>query len=995
MSLLTVIGIMGVAFAFSTHLETREALQFVATNQARYVAEAGVAFARALLEEDQASSGVDDSTEGWATYGRGSDIDTDGDRIRDARWWPLQDPDARASGRYAWQITDEAGKANLNVAEADPSLARPGAINLISVLQRAGLDGQRASTTAAAIVAYRLGPDGKPGRAGIDDDADGAIDEADEYQPMALLGDDRRLEGMEELAAIAGFSAEELGRLAAFATVYSWDLNVSASGAARVNVNTTVAEELLSMLLDAGVRDPWQAAVNLSDAADRDVAMSRVTRSSQMIAITDQGALGSWTWSGAPSGHYASAQPGGAPLSYSATVTPGTYRVLARGLQAVKVGDVTIEGRLKRSVDPDESLGLLTLSGSVPIEVANREPTGTRCAFQGIELVSETAQSGVVVRGVEAIRFNEVMAEPVIELEATEATFNPQGSDWGCPVGSAACTNSGVGEGRWSWTVPGLRPGRYAVRVFGASPGQTVGLITIDGTTPPPLTHGQAHPATLLVGSDHRVDLAIGKTGADGTYYFQKLHVSAQPDGEYVEFINLSDGDIDMSGWSIEGELTAGRQAHLPAGSVIRAHGLLVAAVDLDDHQTGLQNNGLSARQVWEMPSSAAAVQLEFPSGAPSLDDDWLKIALPAGTMPRLMLRQGTNIVDEVEYPLAPTSTSVFQSLEKGDPSLIIDANGNSMDDGWYASLRLYTPGEPNDNEGLKEQVGVQTIIHDPAREVRVLNRPLAGVGELVGLSSGVAWRPFASGELAKIVDRLTVYGHRLEAEGHFLGEEGGDNAWHERADGAFEHYDPAQADVVGRWQWTELVDGHYRLNLYGRPGEQLAVRWWQADGAPSPWSPALSTDAQGRAVVGLVTIGMQQTPPNTLALDVRCASLSGVCHLDAVQLDPQLIRMGVVNINTAPREVLLALPGMTAGLADRLIAGRPFGNQGGKGRGIGDLLVGDVLGTDEETKLAVFEQLGHLVTTRSSVFQILSVGQALNGDRATATQRIQAIVQR
>ena len=68
--------------------------------------------------------------------------------------------------------------------------------------------------------------------------------------------------------------------------------------------------------------------------------------------------------------------------------------------------------------------------------------------------------------------------------------------------------------------------------------------------------------------------------------------------------------------------------------------------------------------------------------------------------------------------------------------------------------------------------------------------------------------------------------------------------------------------------------------------------------------------------------------------------------------LDPQFIRVGPVNINTAPVEVLRALPGMTDALATRIIAHRPYGDQDQKGRGIGDLLLGDVLAADEEDKL-------------------------------------------
>jgi hypothetical protein len=135
--------------------------------------------------------------------------------------------------------------------------------------------------------------------------------------------------------------------------------------------------------------------------------------------------------------------------------------------------------------------------------------------------------------------------------------------------------------------------------------------------------------------------------------------------------------------------------------------------------------------------------------------------------------------------------------------------------------------------------------------------------------------------------------------------------------------------------------------------------------------------------VIGQVTIGGGATSPGTLRLEARCASPGGVCHMDAVRLDPQLVRVGPVNVNTAPLAVLRALPGMTDAIASRLIAGRPYGDQDGKGRGIGDLLLGDVLSSDEDTKLA------------SDIFHILSLGQAMEGERPGASQRVETIVER
>jgi type II secretory pathway component PulK len=986
---------MGVAFMFSMHLETQEARQFVATTQAILTAEAGVSYARALLDEDRLGSRIDATDEAWATAGRGGDLDVDGDGSRDARWRLVEHAGRQASGRFAVRITDEAGKANLNAALAEPPPTGVGAVNLAALLEEAGVED--AGTAARAIEAARYGPDGKPGVGGVDDDEDGAIDEADEYQAFALRGDDERFENLEDLAQAAGLTAETLRRLSRLATVYSWDLNVAVAGEARLNVNTATADELLAVLLKAGVHDPWQAAVNMADYVDDDVEMSRVLKAAQAVLIADQGPLGDWSWSGEEPAHYASGQRGGSPLIWVASVPSGAYQVRALGRAGVPVGDVTLNGQLKTSVDSGELLGTFELDQSVTIEVAHRESGASSCAFRGIELVSDAAEgTGTVVRGIEAVRFNELMIEPTISMPVAEASFDAQGSDWACPVGSEVCVSSGVGRARWTWTSALVPPGRYYVRVFAAASGQTVGEVRV-GSDEELLVHGQHHPSALPVGSDGKITLAIGKTNPDETYYLKSVMLSLQPDAEYVELINLSDREIDVGGWAIEGELTGGRRALLPSGSVIKPHGLLVAAVDLEDRQAGLSGNGIDAASAWAM-EDVEAVELEFPGGAPSAGDDWLKIAAAPGSPTRLLLRSGEVTVDEVEYPLPPPTTS-FQSLEKGDPSVVLDGDADGVDDGWYPSLALYTPGLTNDNNGLNELEGLEVIVHDPAREATVLNRPLDGVGELAGLPSGRAWQPFSSAELAKIVDRLTVEGLRLEAEGRLTA---GADAWSETADG-YEHSSVAEPPVAGSWRWTDIPDGQYRLSLAAWSGERLSVRWQLGDGSFTPWSPGLSSDAQGAIVVGYLTIGEPPgdssgepgTPPNTLVLEAVCASVSGVCHLDRVQLDPQLIRVGPVNVNTAPLGVLRALPGMTEALAARIIAGRPYGDQRQKGRGIGDLLLGEVFGADEETKLAVFRRLAHLFTTRSDVFEIQSVGQSVQGERVNATQRIFTVVQR
>jgi type II secretory pathway component PulK len=987
-SLLTVIGIMGVAFVFSMFLETRAARQFIAATQARYLAEAGVSAGRAWLDEDRLGSRTDEPDEAWVSVPAGADADVDGDGTVESRWWLVEDGAGETAGRYAVRITDEAGKANLNAGEAQPAASGPAGINLTTLLQAAGIG--PAAEAAAAIEAYRYGPDTRPGVALVDDDGNGLVDDAAEYEPLALRGDDRRLEGLGELAAIAGLSREEIARLGRVATVYSWDLNVSVVGVLRANVNTSTATELVIALLEAGVEDPWQAAVNLADYVDADLALSLVTKASYVHDLVASGPLGSWDWAATPVGHYETDLAGGTPLTWSVEPTAGTYRIRARGVSGVPVGDVTIAGETRTGVEAGGYLGRFDVTGALVVSVAHHGAPGEACAFRGLELVPEEATGGSLVRGIEAVRINELMVEPVQEYPVSAADFEVQGSDWGCPVGGDTCTNSGVGQARWTWAAAGLRPGRYYVRVYGSAAGQTVGQVSVDGQSQL-LVHGQTHTVPVLVGADGKFSLAIGKSEADGTYYMGRAALSQQPDGEYVELINLSDQPVDVSGWWVEGEAAGGRQAQLPAASVIPAHGLLVAVVDLDDGQEGLANNGIDARSAWEMAAEVVAVQLEFPEGAPSPSDDWLKVTMAEGTSPRLVLRQGAVSVDEVEYPLPLPVTTGFQSLEKGDPTVVVDDDADGLDEGWYPALRLYTPGAPNDNDGLVEIAEGEPLRHDPLAEVTVLNRLLGSVGELAGLPSGQAWRPFASADLAKVADRLTVEGLRLETEGHLIA--GGD-AWEDVSDGHAISGSGGEA-VIGRWQWTDVPDGSYRLNFYGGTDEQVAIRWALAGDVMSAWSPTLSTDAQGRVAVGQVEVGMDEGVSRTLTIEVRCESPGGVCHAKHLALDPQLLRVGPVNVNTAPSEVLTALPGVTAAVAQRIIAGRPFGDQEDKGRGIGDLLVGDVLGAAEEDRLAIFRQVAHLVTTRSDVFEILSLGQSLEESRVGATQRIQAVVQR
>ena len=990
-SVLTVILILGVSFVFSMNLETQVSRHFSATARARYVAEAGISHARALLDEDRLGSRVDDLTEDWSEALTGSEVDVDGDGTSDAKWWQLEAPASAPGeasdhrvGRYGVLINDEAGKINLNTGMADPDAEHVDAPNLTTLLTKAGVS--QAAELARAIETYRYGEDGKPGVAGVDDDGNGAVDDPNEYQSLELRGDDQRFESLEEIQSLGHIDKAAFRQLAKLATVYSWDDNVSVTGAPRVNINTVTADELLSALLQTGVENPWQMAVNLADYADPDEGISRVSKVSKRLRPSNQGPKGEWTWKEDESGgHYETEEPGGAPLEWSASAPAGSAHVIVHGVPGMPIGDVTIAGETKPSMDPGELFGVIDIGGALSVSVTCRGTDG--CAFSGIELVSTEARDGfdtVLVRGIEAVRINEIMVAPSVQLLASAASFSVQLSGWSC--GSGSCSNSGTGSARWTWTNPSIRPGTYYVRVYADSAGQTVGEVRVNGDTTT-LTHGQRHPQTVTVSDNHELSVTIGKTPNDGTYYFHHLVLSLAPDAEYIELINLSDAQMDVGGWTLNGDAVQGLQARIPFGTVIKPHGLLVAAVDAEDIQTGLAGNNISLRKAWKPDTSASVVQLEFPSGPPNPDGGWLTTAVPAGKSAELTLRNGEDLVDDVEY-LLPLAVAAFQSLEKGDPTVIVDADGDGIDDGWYPSLQLFTPGMPNDNNGLRELKGQELVVHDPSKEITIVNHALHSVGELAGLPSGVAWKAVASQDLAKIADRLTVTGIRLEASGHLTEGEG---AWRERVDG----YETSQEGGQGTWRWTGIPDGQYRLGLYGWSGEQLTVRWQEAAGQYSEWIPVRRSDAQGRIVVGQISVGMAGAAANTLTLQVKCQSTGGVCHVNHVSLDPQLMVEGLVNVNTAPLEVLLCLPGMTDAIAQRIIQNRPYGDRDHKARGIGDLLSGSVLGEAEEDKLKHFKQLAHLLTVRSHVFRVTSIGESLEREHPIASQRIQAVVQR
>jgi hypothetical protein len=158
------------------------------------------------------------------------------------------------------------------------------------------------------------------------------------------------------------------------------------------------------------------------------------------------------------------------------------------------------------------------------------------------------------------------------------------------------------------------------------------------------------------------------------------------------------------------------------------------------------------------------------------------------------------HIVDTVEYFVGGLRPNI--SLERSDPSYVFDSNANGVPDNWYSakSTKGGTPGLPNDNDGMEENIGGEAIEHD-VTEVSVRNKNFSSPGDIAFVPlSGEEWKSIPLEDVAKVADRFTVFGLRLEAEGHIVpGSEGGWNII-QRAFPYTDHFESGAVDSIGTW---------------------------------------------------------------------------------------------------------------------------------------------------------------------------------------------------
>ncbi|MFC1709092.1 lamin tail domain-containing protein [Candidatus Omnitrophota bacterium] len=1013
LTILAVVTVIGFTFLYMSQVQLRGATSHLARLQTKYLAEAGINHAKELIEFDKQANSIDTYDDVWSTALQGNDLDLDNDGILDSQWFYIQDDQGNPIGRYAVLVSDEAGKININTAGQNTGGVGSSQgystyeINLSKFFDNLDLDG---SYLISDIFDYRYGEDGKPGITNkddndnnyslesdsIDNDADGIVDEAnegvdepDEFDPGKPVGDDHPFVLAAELKSLSGIDSEKFEEISRFITVSSKDREVDFNGSLRQNINYIKSDNLIKIMLDRGIANAWQKSVNIIDSIDRNYARTRVFKHYNQLRPSRGGAgKGDWTWN---QDHFECEVPGGVGTWdwQDGALSDGEYYCFIYGYEQGFVGDVTISGTTQQHMQNAEAFvkgpdRMVSISdGKFSISIQNNEELGEACEFSYIELIHKDTgprpgSSLREVNGVEAVRINEVMVKPKLENNAASNAI--PGGSWVWQNNYWVNSDSESGDdGEGTWTFTDIPRGNYYLRLLGRT-GELIGDVEVSGRTQEAMRHGDnfTEAGSVRVSND-RLDVHIQNNLKDKTCYFKGIILSQQPDTEYVELVNISSSSVDLGGWMLE---TTGQEsvtAFIPQGTTISPYAYLILCVDRNDQAQGIQSNSISFMRTW---AAQPAVELDF---FKVLDRDFDFLSDRPSTGENFLSLKDANgkVVDKVEY--FSSQVRDFYSLERSDPSDQTDNNGNSEFDNWYVTEDLSggTPGKDNNNSGME----VDEFTNHKIEEVNVRNYPVSNVVDLLSVPTSSWWQSIGISDISLMVDALTVLG------AVFYPLENNLTGWSPVEGG----YSSSSLGEEGVWLWEDINNGSFFLTLKGGLDEALTISYKKADESWQILAQDIIPNADGLAHAGIINIGGDNpyaTPDNTLEIKLLNSSSSEIAHFYYLRLDPVYNVYGRININTATREVLLALPGVESQDASAIITNRPFGNQNDMNRGIGDLFISSLFSSDPE-RSSKLGTLSNLATTRSNVFSITARAQVLDGERIVATQEIKTIIER
>ncbi|MCM8781065.1 MAG: type II secretion system protein GspK, partial [Candidatus Omnitrophica bacterium] len=362
----------------------------------------------------------------------------------------------------------------------------------------------------------------------------------------------RPLKAVEQLGSI--LSQEEFRKIKDFVSVYSQEAQLDLEKKRRAYLNSVSSQIILDSFLARGISDAYQKAANLKDAVDNDLAQT-VFYQYGLGSLRPMGISEPGDWVNRGTYYEATAQAQGRAATFvwsNLSIEDGDYFCFFYGNQ-----DTDIVGQINQQVifsgqAIKEKVRVQNGSFSVSISPVPNQTS----RFSYVELVSVAPKRGLnrkIITGTEALVINELMVRPAQELLIVAQNILPGQS--------------------FSYTYRGIRPGDYYVVVLAEQPGGMVGEVYINGKgSTTTLYDGQYFPFSVNTQGSLTVEV---KNHSLNTTTFRGIKILQQPDAEFIEILNLSSQEFDLSDfalevYSLDGELIPGWPAKIPSGTKIK-----------------------------------------------------------------------------------------------------------------------------------------------------------------------------------------------------------------------------------------------------------------------------------------------------------------------------------------------------------------------------------------------------------------------------------------
>jgi len=292
------------------NLELKQSTELQNSHQLDMLVHAGLEHAKTILAVESLKKDLGDSISSIADNFADGTKDKNINKKQYTKWMYVKDKSGKVCGRYRIRLEDEAAKVNISKArllkDGKGTSWDTSEINLPRAL---GLP----TKFAKKIIRYRYGPNWMPGGRhdddhnnivliadGIDNDADGKVDEADEgindsreYVADNLKGDDRKFTTMSEALGLLLKSKKPLALniqkaiqsdIPRRATVYSYDKTGSSTlqNEKPSDINCMTARECRNRIIAANKKNLFEAnskkrtqlAANIVDYRDENHVLS-------------------------------------------------------------------------------------------------------------------------------------------------------------------------------------------------------------------------------------------------------------------------------------------------------------------------------------------------------------------------------------------------------------------------------------------------------------------------------------------------------------------------------------------------------------------------------------------------------------------------------------------------------------------------------------------------------------------------------------------------